>query len=183
MEISELNHAHDDSLQPFESLSLNQLRLTRWIGGLSAALISVLAIGALAVAYSVRPQIDGPFSIAVLLVALLVATSIGLGYVFPGLAYRRTSWRLSLQGLEIRRGVWWRHQIVVPQSRIQHSDIEQGPLQRHFDLSTLIVHTAGTKNSSVSLEGIRHETAEQLREALISQRLSRGVNESTSQHG
>jgi membrane protein YdbS with pleckstrin-like domain len=81
---------------------------------------------------------------------------------------------LSPQGLEIRRGVWWRHQIVVSKSRIQHSDIEQGPLQRSHGIGTLVVHTAGTKNSSVQIDGLALETATQLRDALVSKRLASG---------
>lgn len=44
--------------------------------------------------------------------------------------------------------------------------MSQGPLQRKFDLSELIVHTAGTRNASVKLPGILFKKAESLRESL-----------------
>ncbi len=107
--------------------------------------------------------------LAVFAVVLLVWA----GLIYPGFAYRHASWRLSELGLDIRRGVWWRHRIVVPRSRIQHSDIEQGPLQRGFGIATLIIHTAGTKNSSIRLEGLAVKTAETVRDTLVSELSSR----------
>jgi membrane protein YdbS with pleckstrin-like domain len=89
------------------------------------------------------------------------------GWIYPKMAYQRASWRINADGLEIRRGVWWRHRIVVPHSRMQHSDIEQGPLQRFFALATLVINTAGTQDASVNLDGLKFETAERLRDELV----------------
>ncbi|MGB7326372.1 MAG: PH domain-containing protein [Rubripirellula sp.] len=163
----------DDENGRFDPLSPNHLKLSRLIGGSMTALVAIIAIGILVIWYLINQALDLPFAVAAIIALIVVSFAFWLGWVFPSMSYRRAGWRLSEIGLEIRRGVWWRHRIVVPHSRIQHSDIEQGPLQRRFDLSTLIVHTAGTKNSSVSLEGIRHETAQRLREALVTSRLTR----------
>lgn len=78
----------------------------------------------------------------------------------------RTRWRLDDDGFGIRRGHMWRSDTRVPGSRVQHLDIQRGPLERAFGLSTLIVHTAGTRNSAVSVSGLDHMQAEQLRDAL-----------------
>ncbi|TWU58115.1 PH domain-containing protein [Rubripirellula reticaptiva] len=165
--------AQDDENGRFDPLSPNHLKLSRLIGGSLTALVAIIAIGMLAIWYLINPALDLPFAVAAIAALFGVSFVFWFGWIFPSMSYRRAGWRLSEIGLEIRRGVWWRHRIVVPHSRIQHSDIEQGPLQRRFDLSTLVVHTAGTKNSSVSLEGIRHETAQRLREALVTNRLAR----------
>ncbi|MCC9658465.1 PH domain-containing protein [Rhodopirellula halodulae] len=102
---------------------------------------------------------------------VLLGLAIYFGWFYPSAAYEAAAWRISNEGLEIRSGVWWRHRISVPHSRMQHSDIAQGPLQRMHGLSTLVVHTAGTKNSSVQLENLNSEMAERLRDALINGRL------------
>jgi hypothetical protein len=77
---------------------------------------------------------------------------------------------LTADLLEIRRGVWWRSVVTVPLSRVQHTDVNQGPLQRRFDLSTLVVHTAGTQHATVKLEGLGKEVAESVRDELLKQR-------------
>ena len=89
--------------------------------------------------------------------------------VCPGLRYRHTFWRLNEDGLEIRRGVLWRHQISVPRARVQHADVSQGPLQRQYGIARLTVHTAGTQNASVALDGLTHSVAIDLRNQLVRQ--------------
>jgi len=94
---------------------------------------------------------------------------------WPRVEHRHTFWRLDETGLEIRRGVFWQHQISVPLSRLQHADIGQGPLQRRFGLGKLTVHTAGTANASVELNGLAIESATWLRDMLIRHKESQDV--------
>ena len=67
----------------------------------------------------------------------VIAASIFGAHVWPVLELRHTRWRIDTDGLEIRRGVVWRHTISVPRERIQHTDVAQGPIQRRFGLATL----------------------------------------------
>jgi membrane protein YdbS with pleckstrin-like domain len=86
---------------------------------------------------------------------------------WPALEYRNTRYIVSPIGIEIRRGVLWRRVINVPRSRIQHTDVVQGPVMRRYQLATLVIHTAGTQDSTVTLAGLPHVTALQLRDYLI----------------
>ena len=69
-------------------------------------------------------------------------------------------------GLRIRRRVCWRQLIWLPTSRVQHTDVSQGPRQRRFGLATLTVHTAGTAGASISLAGLEHGIATRLNDHL-----------------
>ena len=86
--------------------------------------------------------------------------------VLPNRIYRRWGYDMGDEQLRVLRGYLWRTDTIVPFNRIQHIDVAQGPLQRLFDLSTLIVHTAGTHNSIVTLPGLATETAESMRETI-----------------
>ena len=99
--------------------------------------------------------------------SLMVAGLAWHAYRWPEIAYARTSYVLDEQGIEIRTGVWWRRIIAVPRSRVQHIDVTQGPMQRSYGLGTLVVFTAGTAHSSVSLGGLAHETALAVRDLLL----------------
>ncbi|MGI9516189.1 MAG: PH domain-containing protein [Pirellulaceae bacterium] len=105
---------------------------------------------------------------------LLLILLLWAAIIWPGMEYRRICWRLTAVGLEIRQGVWWRHQISVPIARLQHADVSQGPLQRSFGLGTLTVHTAGSQNATVDIGGLNHGVALELRDRLIRQRSGRG---------
>lgn len=80
--------------------------------------------------------------------------------------YRHTTWRLDAQGLALRRGRLWQRETRVPASRVQHLDIKRGPLQRGRDLSTLVVHTAGTRHGAVTVPNLDADDAEHLRDRL-----------------
>jgi len=105
-----------------------------------------------------------------------IATGGGIGFVvflwfmaawLPQRVWRHTTYRVSRLGIEIRRGIWWKHVIDVPRSRIQHTDIAQGPLQRRFRVSRLVIHTAGTEHASVDLTGLAYDRALVIRDFLI----------------
>ncbi|MBB5207474.1 PH domain-containing protein [Chiayiivirga flava] len=82
--------------------------------------------------------------------------------------FRRTRFALAADGLRIRRGVFWRSETLIPRSRVQHTDLNRGPLDRQFGLATLKVYTAGTKLASVGLDGLPDARAVELRDALVS---------------
>lgn len=83
--------------------------------------------------------------------------------------YRSTFWRLDEDGLAIRRGRLWQRETRVPATRVQHLDLKRGPLQRRRGLATLVVHTAGTRHSAVTVPHLDADDAERLRDRLSRQ--------------
>jgi membrane protein YdbS with pleckstrin-like domain len=86
---------------------------------------------------------------------------------WPALAYRHASYAVDATGIEIRRGVIWRRIINVPRSRVQHTDVSQGPIERSYELGTLVIHTAGTEHARVHLSGLPHARALRIRDHLL----------------
>ena len=104
-------------------------------------------------------------SLLLLLVLVLAITIAGIW-----LGYRRwkySEWKLDETGMHVKRGRLWRKEILVPRSRVQHLDIERGPIERHFGLATLIVHTAGTRTHALRQAGFLDADAVALRDALV----------------
>lgn len=83
--------------------------------------------------------------------------------------YQHTFWRHDADGLAVRRGKLWFRETRVPATRVQHLDLKRGPLQRGRHLATLVVHTAGTRHSAVSVPNLDADDAERLRERLSRQ--------------
>jgi membrane protein YdbS with pleckstrin-like domain len=109
-------------------------------------------------------------ALGLLLVPLWLAFVGAVAWQFqrwPAIAYRFASYRIDELGIEIRRGVYWRTITNVPRSRVQHTDVSQGPLERRFGLGTLVIYTAGTAHSRVNLEGLDHEVARRIRAHLL----------------
>jgi membrane protein YdbS with pleckstrin-like domain len=98
---------------------------------------------------------------------VLFGGALTFAYKWPELHHRHLRYRVDETGVRIRRGVWWRQVISIPTSRVQHTDVSQGPIQRSFELATLTVFTAGTEGASISLEGLEHGVARRLRDHLL----------------
>lgn len=84
----------------------------------------------------------------------------------PARRYFARGYNMSADRLRVVRGIWWNSDTVVPFGRVQHIDVDQGPLERFFGLGTLTLHTAGSHNASVLLPGLKHELATEMREEI-----------------
>lgn len=129
------------------------------IGGGSLVVLSVaLLVGDGALAWR-APVLGGLWLMAMALV-------VWHAEAWPAREFAHTRYRLDEDGLEIASGVWWRSIAHVPRSRVQHTDVSQGPLERRYGLGTLVVYTAGTDHARVALPGLAWETALALRDEL-----------------
>ena len=144
---------------PWQPLPLRAARLAAVTSGLST-LIPAAVLGALSLFE--RGSSHG----------LLIAAIVACVVLVPLVAWlswrrtRRTQWRLDDNAFGVRRARLWLTDTRIPRARVQHLDIQRGPLQRRFGLSTLIVHTAGSHLHALRLHGLDMDDAEQLRELL-----------------
>lgn len=136
----------------------------RQVGWILALALAVVMLGAVGGGVLLAGLPATPLVIGMVVAATTIAW---LGQWWPALAYRYASYRLGSRALEIRRGVLWRRVIDVPRSRIQHSDVSQGPIERQHGLGTLSVYTAGTSHALVRLHGLEHQRALAIREHLM----------------
>ena len=85
---------------------------------------------------------------------------------------QRLSARLSMQALELRKGVFNRSESTIPLNRITDLRLHDGPIMRHFKLRGLKVETAGQSGQYASSEGnlIGVVDAAELRNAILMQR-------------
>ncbi|MGB7370223.1 PH domain-containing protein [Erythrobacter sp.] len=123
----------------------------------------LLVVAALVVESQLTERFGVPFgaiSGPVALLALVFAIRV------PITRYRARGYQLGNDRLRVVRGVLWHSDTVVPFGRVQHIDVDQGPIERALDLATLTLHTAGSHNASVSLPGLGHERAIEMRETI-----------------
>ncbi len=84
----------------------------------------------------------------------------------PQRIYARLRYRLTTRSLQVMRGWLFHTDTIVPLVRVQHLDVTRGPLDKMFGTSTLVVHTAGTHNSIVTLPGLSPERAAEIRDII-----------------
>lgn len=139
-----------------------QLWVLRVSAGAAASIVLALVIVA---DFAWRPFEAFAPGLASVAAALLLGA---LAIWMPKRRYRSWGYRLDEDELHIRSGLWVRTHTIVPAGRVQHIDVGQGPLERRFGVGTLILHTAGTRNSAVVLPGLGFEEAGRIRDIIRS---------------
>lgn len=86
---------------------------------------------------------------------------------YPPRSYAAWSYRLDGKVLETRSGIWFRVTRMLPLPRLQHVDIQRGPIERYLGLSSLTLYTAGTRAAMISIPGLGEAKAKELRDHLV----------------
>lgn len=101
--------------------------------------------------------------VAWILLGFLLVLTIGSLVTIP-YRYHFERYEIHETEIAIQMGFFWRTTTYVPVARIQHLEIEQGPLLRWQHLATLKIHTAATAHE---INGLKLADAEQLRQQII----------------
>ena len=143
-------------IQPVEPAYRHVLRLGAamfWVPVLVGSLVlDRLVLDELPIA-GLAPVLVGLFGFSAILVA-------------PERIYRRLGYSVDGELLRVVRGWLFHTDTIVPFVRVQHIDVKRGPLDKLFGTASLVVHTAGTHNSLVSLPGLSPDRAADIREAI-----------------
>jgi membrane protein YdbS with pleckstrin-like domain len=152
----------DGTPQQLHPSSITLHRLAGWI---RAAILSGMLLMVSLFLLIVAPLLVWLGLVVVL--GLLVLGLIWLAHFWPPISYQYRSYSLDELGIEIRRGVVFRQVTTVPRSRVQHTDVNQGPIERQLGLAHVVIHTAGTVDAVVTLGGLELDTAMQVRSYLV----------------
>lgn len=130
--------------------------------GLGILLLAVSAGG-----IALWTQTDAPKVLLLIIWFNVLGIFLSQLFWYPQRAFRRWSYQLTEQTLELQFGVVWQKSVLIPLSRLQHVDLHRGPLEQRYGLSSLEVHTAGTQNASQKIPGLEPEIAIRLRNELV----------------
>ena len=144
-------------LTPIERGQIGVLRVEI---GIIALVLTIAATGLGAALYAQLGTMAAPWPLIV--VPLLLTAVVKL----PKRRWRHWGYAMEEERLRVVRGMFFRTDTVVPFNRVQHIDVAQGPVERYFGVAKLVVHTAGTHNSTVELVGLKPETAAAMRETM-----------------
>ena len=96
----------------------------------------------------------------------LVLVALAVIILAPDRIYRRLRYGLTERLLQVVRGWLFHTDTIVPFVRVQHLDVTRGPLDKMFGTATLVVHTAGTRNSIVTVPGLAPGRAAEIRDII-----------------
>lgn len=90
-----------------------------------------------------------------------------LSLVLPKPIWRSKGYQLREHDVHYRRGIIWRHVTSLPYVRVQHVELESGPIERYFKLATLKFYTAGGGSADMSIPGLPYGVASKIRAFVI----------------
>lgn len=96
-------------------------------------------------------------------------------FVVITLGFKRKKYALRERDIIYQTGLFWRSYTVLPFNRVQHAEVQQGPIERMFDLSRLKIYTAGGSSSDMSIPGLSPAQSQSIKHFIIHQ--TSGIDE------
>lgn len=131
---------------------------------LRALIWAIFPVAALAILdMSLHADLGFPRFVLPFVAAVALALT---AWLLPARRYRHWRFAVGEDELAVAHGALMRTWTAVPFGRVQHIDVAQGPIERRYGLARLVLHTAGTRSSAVTLPGLPIEEAERIRDAI-----------------
>lgn len=109
-------------------------------------------------------EVVGPF-IKYIVIAICSLALINILLTYFG--FYKKGYAVRDKDISYKTGLFWKSKTLIPFNRIQHSEVKQGPFERMFGLSSLRVFTAGGSASDLSINGLKQEEANHLKQFII----------------
>lgn len=158
IELDNLPRARSLPTQPIEAAHA-------WLGLGIRWLLAAAMLTAAFVVSKIGLRADSDVSLPWIMVA--VAAGLFLLGVTTWLHRRSIRYGLRAHDFLLAKGVLWRSETVQPLCRVQHVQIEQGPIEKRLDLASLALYSAGTGAASFQVPGLRKADAEQMRSVVL----------------
>ncbi|MFF2483264.1 PH domain-containing protein [Paenibacillus sp. NPDC058071] len=95
--------------------------------------------------------------------AVVTASAVWFTLLVPTWKYRFFRYELFEEELEVQSGFLFLKNVLVPMVRVQHVELESGPLMRKFDLASVKVVTAATTHT---ISGLKQPDAQRLKRTI-----------------
>ncbi len=112
--------------------------------------------------YFIQPYIELSFWRLSLIYLGIVLLAFVL--IFVAKAYfRRKKFKIAEKNVSFQEGLFYQKETVVPFARIQHIEIDEGPLERFFKIATLSIYTAGDSGRDLKISGLELVRAQEIK--------------------
>ncbi len=171
LDVETLPKVQDLIYQPLES----RYKTVLLLGRLIFTAVATFTIGAVLLFSPIKELV--PMWAIYLFIAIYILYIV-LGFVATLEGFRHKSFALRERDIIYKEGWIWKDHTTTPFNRVQHVSIDQGPIERNFNLSKLKIFTAGGRASDITIPGLDPITADQLKEFIVSKTLKDKSGES-----
>jgi len=147
----------------FESLELNYQKVSIYFTAFFFLVAIIIYIG-------IGIFVEELFAFPLIWIVLGSWVLVTLFFIFLSYkSYFYEGYALRQRDVVYKSGMLFRSTIIVPFNRVQHCEINQGPIDRYFGLSELSLFTAGGSSSDLNIPGLSQDTAAKLKQFITNQ--------------
>ena len=159
IDVDELPDVGVLDLQPLES----NYKYVRLIGWAIFALIVIVVITIVLTNVTSPEAMKWILMTAVPVLSLLVI----LSFVSSYFGFFQMAFALRSKDILFKKGLIFRKITIIPFNRIQHCEVNHGPVDRMFNLASLKVFTAGGEASDLEIPGLTESRAQMIKDYII----------------
>jgi membrane protein YdbS with pleckstrin-like domain len=142
--------------EPSQMINPKALQLWRIYAAFSSLFLWAIAVGVIiaAVSFSILAWVP-----IVIIPFVLIMTILNV-VIIPRMKYKKWRYEVDDYEIELQYGVFIIRRVLIPMIRVQHVDTKQGPLLKHYGLSSVTISTAATVHE---IPALSNEIADTLR--------------------
>ncbi|WP_020209348.1 PH domain-containing protein [Gilvimarinus chinensis] len=162
--------------EPWSAISPSYRAVLRWTV-LLYCVIPLVGLG-LVIAFDLE-HLRTP---AKMLAAAIVVLALFLLAVWVPRRVHHTQYLLRELDVHKRTGFWWHKTVSAGTNRVQHIEVTQGPIERLYGLSKLVLYTAGGYQSDIKIPGLPTDEAHRLKQYLTERIVSEELETEHAAH-
>jgi len=134
----------------FHKLAPGVIRVWQWSNSISNLFFLAIPVG-----YALFFGYIGSHLWFIICSALIILTYWLLSIVWvPFLSWKNWRYSINQKEIDLKHGILLKTRTLIPLSRVQHVDTRQGPLFRHYKLSSVTISTAATTHEIPGLDRV-----------------------------
>lgn len=157
--IEDLPQIASVDLQPLEP----NYKYVRMVGWAIFTLIVMVAISIVMINVG-DPEVRYWISITAIPV---LSVMVIISFVTAYFGYFQMGYAMRSRDILFKKGLIFRKTTIIPFNRIQHCEVNHGPIDRIFHLSSLKVFTAGGQTSDLEIPGLKEGKAQWIKDYII----------------
>lgn len=165
-------------MQEYQKLNKNAKK--SWI---IARLIGTLIVSSILIAVRIfiPKVIDSYYKINVFFtIGIIILISILLinSFIYPIIEYKQWRYIITNDKIEFTEGIYFVRKVIIPIIRIQHIQLNQGPINKFLNLYNISIFTAGGQHKIPNIDATKAEEISEYLKELIKMK----VNENTEDY-
>jgi uncharacterized protein len=162
------NQVNTDSLPSFNQIEYEALEINyRNVSMYATAAFFIFVLATYLITGIFVEELYHTYILGIVVIgwALLLVLSLFISYK----AYQYEGYALRQNDITYKSGMFFRSVLVIPFNRIQHCEINQGPIDRWFGLAELSLFTAGGSSSDLNVPGLTMAKASSIKQFVTTQ--------------